>query len=224
MKIVKKQKINNAAIVLAKYYYNRCGRDFSSDSPEFLKTANTLDYLLDSGFSSLDIMKEVNKYNGEVIEYDNLSDALWKNSLIKKGAFYLHKELRLESPRPIYNPKTGEVTEFPYYLEMKIRYTEDDVLDYFVKKLKTSLVTSNDRHWDRRVLREFLKRFSNLDYVEALDVILCSIDRYLDNNPDCYNLRDISVVTGEIVEELTADLQEMQILDQRKLVSRNNVI
>ena len=107
---------------------------------------------------------------------------------------------------------------------MKIRYTEDDVLDYFVKKLKSSLVTSNDRHWDRRILRELLKRFSNLDYVEALDVILCSIDRYLDNNPDCYNLRDISVVTGEIVEELTADLQEMQMLDQRKVVARENVI
>lgn len=222
--MLQRQKISNPAIAIVKYYFGRCGRDVSSDSPEFLKTANTLDYLLDSGFSSLDIIKETNKHNGEVIEYDNLSDTLWKDSLIKKGAFYLHKELRLESPRPIYNPKTGEVTEFPYYIEMKIRYTEDDVLDYFVKKLKSSLVTSNDRHWDRRVLRELIKRFSNLDYVEALDVILCSIDRYLENNPDCYNLRDISVVTGEIVEELTADLQEMQMFDQRKLVSRNNVI
>ena len=222
--MLQRHKISNPAIAIAKYYFDRCGRDISSYSPEFLKTANTLDYLLDSGFSSLDIIKETNKHNGEVIEYDNLSDTLWKDSLIKKGAFYLHKELRLESPRPIYNPKTGEVTEFPYYIEMKIRYTEDDVLDYFVKKLKSSLVTSNDRHWDRRVLRELIKRFSNLDYVEALDVILCSIDRYLENNPDCYNLRDISVVTGEIVEELTADLQEMQILDQRKLVFRENVI
>lgn len=218
------QKISNPAIAIAKFYFNRCGHDVSSNSPEFLKTANTIDYLIDSGFSSLDIIKETNKHNGEVIEYDNLSEILWKDSLIKKGAFYLHKELRLESPRPIYNPKTGDVTEFPYYLEMKIRYTEDDVLDYFVKKLKSSLVTSNDRHWDRRVLREIFKRFSSLDYVEALDVILCSIDRYLENNPDCYNLRDISVVTGEIVEELTADLQQMQMLDQRKLVSRNNVI
>lgn len=222
--MLQSQKISNPAIAIAKFYFNRCGRDISSDSPEFLKTANTLDYLFDSGFSSLDIIKETNKHNGEVIEYENLSDTLWKDSLIKKGAFYLHKELRLESPRPIYNPKTGEVTEFPYYIEMKIRYTEDDVLDYFVKKLKSSLVTSNDRHWDKRVLRELIKRFSNLDYVEALDVILCSIDRYLDNNPDCYNLRDISVVTGEIVEELTADLQEMQMLDQRKLVFRENVI
>lgn len=222
--MLQRQKISNPAIAIAKYYFDRCGRDISSCSPEFLKTANTLDYLIDSGFSSLDIIKETNKHNGEVIEYDNLSDTLWKNSLIKKGAFYLHKELRLESPRPIYNPKTGEVTEFPYYIEMKIRYTEDDVLDYFVKKLKSSLVTSNDRHWDRRVLRELIKRFSNLDYVEALDVILCSIDRYLENNPDCYNLRDISVVTGEIVEELTADLQEMQIIDQRKVVFRKNVI
>ena len=222
--MLQRQKISNPAIAIAKYYFDRCGRDISSYSPEFLKTANTLDYLLDSGFSSLDIIKETNKHNGEVIEYDNLSDTLWKDSLIKKGAFYLHKELRLESPRPIYNPKTGEVTEFPYYIEMKIRYTEDDVLDYFVKKLKSSLVTSNDRHWDRRVLRELIKRFSNLDYVEALDVILCSIDRYLENNPDCYNLRDISVVTGEIVEELTADLQEMQMLEQRKVVFRKNVI
>ena len=222
--MLQRQKISNPAIAIAKYYFGRCGRDISSDSPEFLKTANTIDYLQDSGFSSLDIIKETNKHNGEVVEYDNLSDSLWKDSLIKKGAFYLHKELRLESPRPVYNPKTGEVTEFPYYLEMKIRYTEDDVLDYFVKKIKSSLVTSNDRHWDRRVLREFLKRFSNLDYVEALDVILCSIDRYLENNPDCYNLRDISVVTGEIVEELTDDLQQMQMLDQRKLVFRENVI
>ena len=222
--MLKRQKISNPAIAIAKFYFSRCGRDVSSDSPEFLKTANTIDYLQDSGFSSLDIIKETNKHNGEAIEYDNLSDTLWENSLIKKGTFYLHKELRLESPRPIYNPNTGEVTEFPYYLEMKIRYTEDDVLDYFVKKLKTSLVTSNDRHWDRRVLKEFFKRFSNLDYVEALDVILCSIDRYLDNNPDCYNLRDISVVTGEIVEELTADLQQMQMLDQRKVVARENVI
>lgn len=74
------------------------------------------------------------------------------------------------------------------------------------------------------MLRELIKRFSSLDYVEALDVILCSIDRYLENSPDCYNLRDISVVTGEIVEELTADLQEMQMLDQRKVVFRENVI
>ena len=222
--MLQRQKISNPAIAIAKFYFSRCGRNFSSNSPDFLKTANTIDYLIDSGFSSLDIIKETNKHNGEVVEYDNLSDSLWKDSLIKKGAVYLHKELRFESPRPVYNPKTGEVTEFPYYLEMKIRYTEDDVLDYFVKKIKSSLVTSNDRHWDRRVLREFLKRFSNLDYVEALDVILCSIDRYLENNPDCYNLRDISVVTGEIVEELTADLQQMQMFDQRKLVSRNNVI
>lgn len=220
----RKEKISDAALAITEYHFGCSARDLSSASFDITTTANTFDYLLDSGFSAIEVIKEANRHKGKAITYDDLSESLWEGSLIKKGAFYLHRELRLESPRPVFDIKAEEVIQYPFYVEMKIRYTEDDVLDYFLKKMKPTLRASNDPCWDRRVLREYLKRFSKLDFAEALDVILCSIDRYMKENPDCYNLRDISVASGEVIEELSADLQELQMADRRKMVHRRKCL
>ena len=214
------ERNSNSASALAKLYYDRVGEESIGGAKGFQVTKNTCEYLLDCGFSALEIINVLNGLSFGALSYDALPDRLWQGSLIKRGAFYLHRELRLESKAPEFDIRTGIVLEYPYYCEMKIKYTVEDTLRYFRSKMKPPNIAVTSDEYDKNAIKQLFKQYSKLDYVEPLDVILCSIDNHLTLDPDCARLIDITKTNREVIASLISDMKTLEAQDRRKMVMR----
>lgn len=179
-----------------------------------------MDYLLECGFSFEEILEEINRHDEDCITYENLSSKLWNGSLIKRGAFYLHRNLRLVSPAPSYDIETDEETEYPYYCEIKVRYTENDVLNFFRQKLSATGKTLQDDRADLAALRNMMTKFSKIDFVEPLDLVLCSIDYHLNEFPDTYRLIQVTNNCEFLLNKIISDMKELEAKDLRRMVMR----
>ena len=214
------ERNSNSASALAKLYYHRIGEESIGGAKGFQITKNTCEYLLDCGFSALEIINILNGLSFGALSYDVLPDRLWQGSLIKRGAFYLHRELRIESQAPEFDIRTGRVLEYPYYCEMKIKYTVEDTLKYFRSRMKQSNIVLSSDEYDKNAIKQLFKQYSKLDYVEPLDVILCSIDNHLTLDPDCARLIDITKTNREVIATLISDMKTLEAQDRRKMVMR----
>lgn len=203
-----------------RYYYGSILNRRECSDEDILTTSRTIDYLKDCGFNIIEILAELSRHTESAITGDILTDNLWKGSLVKKRAFYLHRELRLISPPPIYDFKTDTLITSKFYCEMKIRYTTNDVLQYFYNRIgKTNRQLVEERA-DRRAIDYMMKLYKNIDYVEPLDIILTSIDRYLAKNPDCHKLIETTDDNIEIIKELQRDMLQLEAQDLRQIIWR----
>ena len=214
------ERNSNSASALAKLYYDRVGEESIGGAKGFQVTKNTCEYLLDCGFSALEIINVLNGLSFGALSYDALPDRLWQGSLIKRGAFYLHRELRIESKAPEFDIKTCRVLEYPYYCEMKIKYTVEDTLKYFRSRMNPYNIALTSDEYDKNAIKQLFKQYSKLDYVEPLDVILCSIDNHLSLDPDCTRLIDITKTNREVITSLISDMKALEAQDRRKMVMR----
>ena len=139
-----------------------------------LKTACTIEYLIDNGFEPnlLQILLETGKE--ESYRPQDIPDALWNNSLIERGKYYMHKELQITPPPPRIDSQGKEIPS-DFFVEMKIKYTTKDILEYFYKAFNTKESFKEDKRFQGQIdaLYRKYKRFEN---VEALDIILAAID------------------------------------------------
>ena len=214
------ERNSNSASALAKLYYDRVGEESIGGAKGFQVTKNTCEYLLDCGFSALEIINILNGLSFGALSYDVLPDRLWQGSLIKRGAFYLHRELRIESQVPEFDIRTGRVLEYPYYCEMKIKYTVEDTLKYFRSRMKPSNIVLSSDEYDKNAIKQLFCQYSKLDYVEPLDIILCSIDNHLSLDSGCVRLIDITKTNREVITSLIGDMKILEAQDRRKMVMR----
>lgn len=205
---------------IADYYYGTIYTVPVTDA-EKNRTMATIGYLFDCGYSYLNICKELSLYKIPVIKYDNLRDKLWEGSLIKKGAFYLHRELTIISKPPEYDIISEKEIVYPFFYEVKICYTIDDVLRYFYKNIKGENMVLTEQKIDIGVVNYLMKKYSRIDYVEPLDIILSLIDRHLANFPDCYRMIEITKSEKEVVDELLQNMQELEFQNRRRMVFRD---
>lgn len=221
------QSVCKKAIALTNAYIGTILKkkiDYDLADERVVTAANTIDYLLDCGFSFEEVLEELHRHNEELINFDNLSDQLWKGSLIKRGAFYLHRELRLVSPAPVYDFANDEEIGYPYYCEMKIRFTEQDVLDFFRKRLtETGKVLQDDRA-DLAALKKMMVKFSKIDYVEPLDLILGAIEHQLHECPETYRLIQVSNNCEQLLYKMVADMKELEAKELRVIVRRKKCL
>ncbi len=166
------------------YFQNVIG--YCPEETTWLPTRASIAYLLDNELQGEEIIAELKRHTAVQIYPDDLSDILWKNSLLKKGHFYFHKELQLVSPAPILQ-KDGTISYAEDYLEMKIRYTEQDILDYFLSKAGYQARQICDTKKELKTIAYLLKRFSLLENVEPVDLILCLIDDFTNNAENTIN-------------------------------------
>lgn len=183
-------------------------------------TKKTISYLLDCNLRYIEVVKVLRALKIKRITPDELPDNLWANSLIKRNAFYLHKELVLTSPAPTVDFRTGEIKSKPFYYEVKIKYTTNDVVDYFYNRLQNTGRLLADRKTDLKTVSFLMKKYAVIDYVEPLDIILCSIDNHLELYPDTYQLIAVTNTNQEVITELMQNMQELMCLDKRKIVWR----
>ncbi len=203
---------------LSFYYGEIYNGDYNEDN--VIRTDKTISYLLDCDFSNLEITKELAFYNVPEITINNLRDILWKNSLIKRGAFYLHNQLRIIAPNPVFDLATNTLKVTPFYCEMKIRYTINDVVNYFYSKLYQFNLKLVDRKADYQAVKYLMTKYNQIDYVEPLDIILCSIDSYTKNNPQCYKLIEISSDNYNVIKNIQADMLELEKQNMRQSIWR----
>ena len=103
---------------------------------------------------------------------------------------------------------------------MKIKYTVEDTLRYFRSKMKPPNIALTSDEYDKNAIKQLFKQYSKLDYVEPLDVILCSIDNHLTLDPDCARLIDITKTNREVITSLIGDMKILAAQDRRKMVMR----
>lgn len=215
---IKTTKIQNSNLL--RYYYKEIYRKEDYSESDTIRTDKTIGYLKDCGFSVTEIIQEIGRWSKACITIDDLSGILWSNSLIKRGAFYLHRELRIVSKAPEYDYESDTLKTYPFFCEMKIRYTADDVLNYFYSRIPSLNCQFVDKKTDRKTVAFLMNKYSNIDYIEPLDIILCSIDYCTKNNPDSYKLIDITCDNLNIIKQLQSDMVELESKDLRKITWR----
>jgi hypothetical protein len=207
--------------LLDAYYNDKLKNKYGNQNREM--TSLTIDYLFDCGFSFIEIIQELYRHEEKDILPKNLKSILWNKSLIKRDAFYLHNEVRITSEAPYYDFLKDKEIVPKFYCEMKIRYTVEDLLNYFYSKLSPLSRQLVDKKADIGAVNYFMNKFSNIDWVEPLDIILCSIDYKLKENSEHYRIIDVCQNNKEIIEQLQSEMRELEAKDFRKAVYRHGV-
>lgn len=166
------------------YYRNVLG--YCPDEAEWTPTLASIQYMLDNELPVTDILQELKRHNTDAVHPDTLTDALWDQSLLQKNHFYFHKELQIVSPAPVIK-KDGTVSYPEDFIEMRIRYTEQDLLDYFYRRISKQDFAVCDPKKDGKTVSYILKRLEPIEYVEPVDLFLCLIDDFTNSLENTIN-------------------------------------
>ena len=135
----------------------------------------------------------------ERITEEDLPDELWNDSLLKRGSFYYHRQLQINSPLPTWEES------FPFYLEMKIRYTADDVLDYFAERANVRRDWMN-REKELGSIRFLLKDYQKFSFMEPVDFLLHLIDYCIADGIELTTIYDLRVNEIKLAGYLEVDV------------------
>lgn len=196
---------------LVQYFYsNIIGKPIENEL-DYIQSKCTIEYLQDCQFSDKEIIHLFEKWNTKVsaIKPEDIPTIAWEQSLLKKNKFYLHKELKLFSIAPIVTPD-GNECKFPYYLETKIRYTTDDVLQYFYEQCAPHANRNIKLH--KGQIEHILQSFKGYKGIEPIDLLLSLIDECHFQNFRCIEPFDLTRVASIIqtnYEKLKSNLAEL---------------
>ena len=124
-------------------------------------------YLLDNKYNDSDILKYLITNNTELV------DSLWDDSLLKPDTFYYHEQLTIMPGPSVWNPNMKEESN-KFYLEMKIKYTIDDLLNYYYNNLLIPVELRNTKK-DSKAFEHMLKQYNKFK-MQPIDFILYLID------------------------------------------------
>lgn len=198
------------------YFWNILG--YCPDEDLWLPTRASIAYMLDNELPGEKITAELRRHNSPVIHPDDLSEELWKDSLLQKGHFYFHKELQIVSPAPVLK-KDGTVFYPEDFLEMKIQYTEHDILMYFYNRIRKQDREICDARKDIKTIPYLIKRFSAMENVEPVDLFLCLIDDFTNNAENTINdgIIDVLKSLSNVVTWYQTDYKNAAAAGKNKL-------
>ena len=163
----------------AEFYYSQVVGYYPFDSDEnLIQTEKTFAYLKEAGISDADLLRIIEESPAkDCLTPDDLPDWLWEGSLLKRDAFYFHHTLHIKPKAPVFSPvKAGEQTEAaPFFLELKIQYTMDDLLEYFYRTTGMNRDLT-DKKRDAGSMNYLLNKYRRISMCEALDFVLTLID------------------------------------------------
>ena len=153
--------------------------------------------LIDNGYSERDAQKILldNKLSLEGFEYEDSIINTIENSI------YYHYELQIHSKPGGFDPVTMRVIKQPYYLEMKSRYTMDQLLEYYYNKLLVP-IHFRDNKRDTGAFNHLISYY-RFDNIHTVDFLLFVIDyiaanEYKITNP--LDLKNWAQMTYEYLE------------------------
>lgn len=124
-------------------------------------------YLLDNKYNDSDILKYLITNNTELV------DSLWNDSLLKPDTFYYHEQLTIMPGPSVWNPNMKEESS-KFYLEMKIKYTINDLLSYYYNNLLIPVELRNTKK-DGKAFEHMLKQYNKFK-MQPIDFVLYLID------------------------------------------------
>jgi hypothetical protein len=168
--------------------------------------------LLDNGYTD----KEANKILIDTkLNIDNYEHS---DSIINTDTLYRHHELQIHSKPGGFDPATCTIIKRPYYLEMKVRYTMSNLLDYYYNKLVVPIMFRDEKR-DIGAMNHLISSFKS-PLINSVDFILFVIDyvasnQYKINNP--LELKNWFQQTYEYLEQFV-------LSTKLELVNREDVL
>ena len=155
-------------------YYYETWFGIQPDKINYNTTLATAEHLADNGFTLKEILNIFLEIQSEKITPEDLPERLWEESLTDKGKHYYHRVLRIKSKPSTINIETGQMTHYPYFLEMKILYTIRELVARYYTVIGVP-VELQDYKRDTAQFQFLFKKYSKVE-VEPLDFILKLID------------------------------------------------
>lgn len=187
------------------------------------KLKSTISYLKDNHYTDKEIFKilmnsnidlpedcEMTAIEKAIVTGPQLPEYLWENSLIKKDTYYYNNRLHITSKPPTWNPKTLQEECEPFFMEMKINFTLEDLLELYYSECRVP-IGLRVKTRDEGALQHLLNKYNNLkapglDYV-MLMIDLAGKDNELDFLTNPFELENYSkeafITLEQIVEEST---------------------
>lgn len=153
----------------------------------------TINYLIDNNYDNTFIFSYLLDH-GPVI-----SEVLWHNTLLKPDTFYYHEQLVIMPGPSIWHPNMKEKSQ-KFYLEMKIKYTIDDLLNYYYTELLIP-VELRDKNKDKGAFEHMLNKYTKFR-CEPIDFILYLIDYNKQQEAFVTNVFDLQKYERETYEKI----------------------
>lgn len=208
----------------AEFYYSQVVGCYPFDTEENkMKTQKVIDYLFDAGIEESKILRFIEESPAkDYLTPDDLPEWLWEGSLLKKNTFYYHNILHIQPKMPTFNPfkKTEDVEKF--YLEMKIMFTMDDLINYFYKTLNINKDLL-DKKRDEGSFNYLLNKYSKLDFIEPIDFVLALIDHCKQDSAmfsRIMSVLDISNAEAEVYDILKRKTAEAELQKANRILWR----
>lgn len=201
----------------ADFYFNFMIGEYPDNFEDYKKTANLFQYLIDAGINDGDIYMITGLVKPKsCLSIEDIPLSLWENSLLEKDKFYFHKELQVTPPPPGWD--TDE--DYVFYKEMKIRYTLDDVLDYFIR------VSGVRAEWvarDKEIgsIKYLLKEYKKFKFIEPIDFILHLIDYCSSCGIELNSIYDLRNEEIKLAEMLELDILNAKAKGKDKVIWRS---
>ena len=209
---------NMNAAELTVMYYEMCLGYIPDEDTSTNKTKATINYLKDNKYTDTEIRKIfLDVGQKEILTADDLPSYLWEDSLIKRNEFYYHHNLQIKSPAPYFDIISKKEIMFPYYLEIKIKYTVTDVYQYFLSK---TAVPSIDSKRDKGAIQKMIKTY-NINGIKGLDFILSLIDESRFSQDRIFNLWDIQRYESIVYDKLLRNIAEAKSMGKDKIIWRS---
>lgn len=162
----------------AEFYYSNLGAYPFETDKEKIQTQSTIQYMIDSKISDEEILRVLEESSDlYVITPQSLPDWLWEGSLLERGVFYYHSSLHINSSPPVLDTKTMRVKVSPFFMEIKIRYTMEDLIKYFYRTTRMSEDLADPRK-DGGGFKYLMGKYSKIPFCEPLDFVLALIDEH----------------------------------------------
>lgn len=162
-------------------------------------------YLKDNNFSDKEIFNILNDSKNINIKASDIPSKYWEGSLLKPNTFYYHDLLRIISKAPKWDPETLKETTYPYFLEMKIMFTMDDLIEYFYQKTLIPVELRNRKN-EEASFKYLLDKYKVMK-TEPIDFILFLIDSVKEED-SIYKVFDLQKYEPDVFnlfERLTND-------------------
>ena len=168
--------------------------------------------LIDNGYTN----KEANKILIDTkLNIDNYEHP---DSIIDTETLYRHHELQIHSKPGGFDPATCTVIKRPYYLEMKARYTMDNLLNYYYTKLIIPPMFRDEKR-DVGAMNHLINNFKS-PMINSVDFILFVIDYVASNKHKVNNPLELKNWFQNTYEYL----EQFVLSTKLELVNREDVL
>ena len=133
-------------------------------------------------------------------------DLLYEDSLIltEDDTIYYHNELQIHSKPGGFDPETCTIIKQPYFLEMRYRYTMEELLNYYYDKLLVP-IHFRDNKRDVGAFNHLIKSY-RFETIHTVDFILFIIDYLSVNNIKVSNPLDMKNWAQTVYEYLESNI------------------